>query len=64
MCIRDRDIEMEEYKIYKTNRFNDEILQDIVAIFYSKELAEDFVSYEITLGNNYAIIKDGERIEI
>ena len=51
---------MEEYKIYKTNRFNDEILQDIVAIFYSKELAEDFVSYEI----NYAIIKDGERIEI
>jgi len=55
---------MEEYKIYKTNRFNDEILQDIVAIFYSKELAEDFVSYEITLGNNYAIIKDGERIEI
>ena len=55
---------MEEYKIYKNNRFNDEILQDIVAIFYSKELAEDFVSYEITLGNNYAIIKDGERIEI
>ncbi len=55
---------MEEYKIYKTNRFNDEILQDIVAIFYSKELAEEFVSYEITLGNSYAIIKNGERIEI
>ncbi len=55
---------MEEYKIYRTNKFNENILQDIVATFYNKELAEDFVLYEATIGNSYVIIKNGERIEI
>lgn len=54
---------MEEYKIFRINKFNDELLQDIVAIFYDEELAKDFIEYQFTLGNNFAIFHNGERIE-
>lgn len=54
---------MEEYKVYRVNKFNDEIIQDIVAIFYDKELAKDFTEYQFTLGNNFALFYNGERID-
>lgn len=53
-----------DYVIWETNRFNDELLQGIVAKFSDLELAKDFVEYQATLGNSFAIIKDGKRVEL
>lgn len=54
---------MDEYKIYRVNKFNDEIIQDIVAIFYDKELAIDFMEYQFSLCNRFALFYNGERID-
>lgn len=48
------------YKIWRTNRFNPTILSEFVAEFDDLELAKDFVDYEATLGNSFAVLdKDG-----
>lgn len=53
------------YTIWSTNRFNDDLLQKIVAKFSELNLARDFVEYQATLGNSYAVVdKDGKRIEM
>lgn len=52
-----------KYKIWRTNRFDGEILSELVAEFDDLELAKDFVDYQATLGNSYAILKDGVRID-
>lgn len=54
---------MMKYKIWRTNRFNDEILSELVAEFNNLELAKDFVEYQASIGNSYAILKDGVRID-
>lgn len=43
------------YEIWKTNRFNEDILTERVAIFYNQELAESFLDYMATLGESYVI---------
>lgn len=53
-----------DYVIWETNRFNDDLLQGIVAKFSDLELAKDFVEYQATLGNSFAITKDGKRVEL
>lgn len=53
---------MEEYKIYRVNKFDDELVQEIVAIFYDKELAKNFIEYQFTLCNNFALFHNGKRI--
>lgn len=51
-----------KYKIWRTNRFNATILSDLVAEFDDLELAKDFVDYQASLGESYAILKDGVRL--
>lgn len=51
-----------KYKIWRTNRFNEMILSDLVAEFDDLELAKDFVEYQATLGESYAILQDGVRL--
>jgi hypothetical protein len=52
-----------KYKIWRTNRFNETILSELVAEFSDLELAKDFVEYQATLGESYAILEDGVRID-
>ena len=51
-----------KYKIWRTNRFVGEILSELVAEFGDWELAKDFVDYQATLGNSYAIVQDGVKL--
>lgn len=51
-----------QYKIWRTNRFNETILSELVAEFDDFELAKDFVDYQATLGESYAILRDGVRL--
>ena len=51
-----------KYKIWRTNRFDAEILSELVAEFADFELAKDFVDYQASIGNSYAILKDGVRL--
>lgn len=46
---------MKIYEVWKANRWNDEIKDDLVALFYYKELAEEFINYQATLGNRYVL---------
>lgn len=52
-----------KYKIWRTNRFNETILSELVAEFNDLELAKDFVEYQATMGESYAILKDGVKID-
>jgi hypothetical protein len=52
-----------KYKIWRTNRFDETILSELVAEFEDLELAKDFVEYQATMGESYAILKDGVRID-
>lgn len=55
----------EKYYIWKTNKFDDDILSECVATFHNLDFAKDFVAYQATLGESFAIIDpEGERIEI
>lgn len=51
-----------KYKIWRTNRFNETILSELVAEFDDLELAKDFVDYQASIGKFYAILKDGVRL--
>ena len=51
-----------DYVIWSTNKFDDDLFVDLVAKFSNLELAKDFVDYQATLGNGYAIFKDGKRV--
>lgn len=44
-----------KYTIWSTNRFNEDILQDIVAYFNNLELAHEFVEYQAQKGQSYLI---------
>ena len=50
-----------EYKVWKTNRFNDEILTELVAIFYDLKKAKDFVEYQSTIAKS-AIMENGKEL--
>ena len=51
-----------KYKIWSTNRFDNMILSELVAEFDDIELAKNFVDYQASLGNSYAILQDGVRL--
>lgn len=51
-----------KYKIWRTNRFNETILSELVAEFEDLELAKDFVEYQATMGESYVIVKDGVKL--
>ena len=51
-----------KYKIWRTNRFNASILSEFVAEFNDLTLAKDFVDYEASLGETFAVIENGEII--
>lgn len=51
-----------KYKIWRTNRFNETILSELVAEFNDLELAKDFVDYQASIGKSYAIVKDGVKL--
>lgn len=51
-----------KYKIWRTNRFDETILSELVAEFDDLELAKDFVDYQATMGESFAILKDGVRL--
>lgn len=53
----------ETFKIWRTNSFNNELLEECVGELYDLELAKELVSHQATLGNSYAITKNGVRIE-
>ena len=51
-----------KYKIWRTNRFDVTILSELVAEFDDLELAKDFVDYQASIGESYAILEDGVRL--
>lgn len=51
-----------KYKIWRTNRFNETILSELVAEFDDLELAKDFVDYQASIGKSCAIVKDGVKL--
>lgn len=54
----------EKYLIWKTNKFDDNILTECVATFYNFDSAKDFVDYQATLGEGFAITINGKRVEL
>ena len=53
-----------EYKVYLANMWNEDLLQEIVAIFFDLEKAIEFVEYQATLGQTYVIKHNGKKIDI
>ena len=53
-----------EYKVWKANMWNENLLQEIVAIFYDLEKAIEFVKCQASLGRSYVIKHNGEKIDI
>jgi hypothetical protein len=51
-----------KYKIWRTNRFDETILSELVAEFEDLELAKDFVDYQASIGESYTVLKDGVRL--
>ena len=52
------------YKVWKANVWNEDLLQEIVAIFYDLEKAVEFVKCQATLGQTYVIKYNGKKIDI
>lgn len=52
-----------DYVVWRTGRFNDDMLTEVVAKFNNLDLAKDFIEYQATLGNSFAIVKDGKRVD-
>lgn len=53
-----------EYKVWLTNMWDEDLLQEVVAIFYDLEKAIEFVEYQLKLGRSCIIKQDGKRIDI
>ena len=51
---------MGKYEIWKTNPFNDDILTDCVGVMYDLKLAKDFVDYQATVGEGFAVKENGK----
>lgn len=52
----------EKYTIWKTNIFNEDILQECVGVMYDLKLAKEFVDYQATMGEALTLTKDGNVI--
>ena len=55
---------MKQYKVWLANMWNEDLLQEIVAIFFDLEKAIEFVEYQATLGRSYVIKHNGKKIDI
>lgn len=55
---------MKQYKVYLANMWDEDLLQEIVAIFFDLEKAKEFVEYQATLGRSCVIKHNGEKIDI
>ena len=53
-----------DYIVWTTSPFNNDRLVDKVAMFLSKELAIDFIEYQLTLGNIYGLTYNGIQINL
>lgn len=51
-----------KYEIWKTNKFNDNPTE-CIGIMYDIALAEDFVNYQASLGENFIVMCDGIRVD-
>lgn len=52
------------YVIRKCNPFDNELVGETVALFMEQKLAVDFVEYQASIGNTYAIFHRGKRIAL
>lgn len=52
-----------EYKVWLANMWNEDLLQEVVAIFYDLDKAKEFVEYQATLGRTYVIKHNGKKID-
>lgn len=55
---------MKQYKVWLANMWDEELLQEVVAIFFDLEKAIEFVKSQATLGQTYVIKQDGKKIDI
>ena len=55
---------MKQYKVWLANMWDEDLLQEIVAIFFDLEKAMEFVEYQLTLGRSCVIKHNGEKIDI
>ena len=53
-----------KYKVWLANMWDEDLLQEIVAIFFDLEKAIEFAEYQATLGRSYVITHNGKRIDI
>ena len=54
-----------EYKVWLANMWNEDLLQEIVGIFFDLEKAIEFVECQATLGGQTYVIKhNGKKIDI
>jgi len=53
-----------KYKVWSTNMWDEDLLQEIVAIFFDLEKAVEFVEYQATLGQTYVVMRNGKKIDI
>jgi len=53
-----------EYKVWLANMWDEDLLQEIVAIFFNLEKAIEFVGCQATFGQTYVITHNGKKINI
>ena len=53
-----------KYKVWLANMWDEDLLQEIVAIFFDLEKAIEFVEYQATFGRSYIIKHNGKKIDI
>ena len=52
----------QRFAVWRTNSFNDDILNELTAHFYDLEAAKDFVDYKASIGNTYVIMENNKII--
>ncbi|MGL5384076.1 MAG: hypothetical protein ACRDCC_11390 [Culicoidibacterales bacterium] len=50
------------YTIWRMNRFDAEMKQDLVGRFIDLEHAKDFVDYQMTIGEEFAVFENNIKI--
>lgn len=52
----------QSFAVWRTNLFNDDILNELIAHFYNLETAKNFVDYQASLGNGFVVLQNNEKI--
>lgn len=55
---------MKQYKVYLANMWDEDLLQEIVAIFFDLDKAIEFVDSQMDFGFTYIIKHNGKKIDI